>query len=69
MDEKWRYALLPVWLMNFTYNNKTYMYAMNGQTGKNYGELPCDKKKLAVFGIILFILLAGLGILGGYYLI
>ena len=67
--ESWKYAMMPVWLMNFTYENKTYMYAMNGQTGKNYGELPCDKGKLAIFGIILFLILTAIGLLGGYFLL
>ena len=31
---------------------------MNGQTGKNYGELPVSKGKLAAFGIGMFILAA-----------
>lgn len=68
LQEKWNYALMPVWMMNFQYEGRDYLYAMNGQTGKNYGELPLDKKKLALFGIILFVVLFGLGILGGWLL-
>ena len=61
--------MMPVWMMNFNYEGKDYLYAMNGQTGKNYGELPLDKKKLALFGVILFIALLLLSILGGYFLL
>ena len=39
------YALLPVWLLNTKYKGETYTFAMNGQTGKFVGNLPCDKGK------------------------
>lgn len=40
---KTRYALYPVWLLNTKWNEKTYTFAMNGQTGKLVGDLPLDK--------------------------
>lgn len=40
---KAKYALYPVWLLNTTYKDKKYTFAMNGQTGKFVGDLPCDK--------------------------
>jgi len=40
---KVRYALYPVWLLNTKWNDKTYTFAMNGQTGKLVGDLPADK--------------------------
>ena len=40
---KTRYALLPVWILNTTWNGKNYLFAMNGQTGKFVGNLPMDK--------------------------
>lgn len=51
-----KYALLPVWILNTKWNGKTYMFAMNGQTGKFVGDLPEDKGKkkkifAAVYGI------------------
>ncbi len=39
-----RYALYPVWLLNTTWENKQYTFAMNGQTGKFVGDLPVDNK-------------------------
>ena len=42
----YKYALLPVWLLTNKFNNKNYLYAINGQTGKVCGELPVDNKKL-----------------------
>lgn len=42
---KIRYALLPVWILNVIWNDKKYIFAMNGQTGKFVGDLPLDKKE------------------------
>ncbi len=37
-----RYALYPVWILNTTWKDKKYTFAMNGQTGKFIGDLPVD---------------------------
>ena len=39
---KAKYALYPVWILNTTYKDQKYTFAMNGQTGKFVGDLPCD---------------------------
>ncbi len=44
-DGKSRYALYPVWMLNTVYKGKKYTFAMNGQTGKFVGDLPCDYGK------------------------
>ena len=44
-----RYALLPVWILNTTWNGQKYLFAMNGQTGKFVGNLPCDKGLLTKY--------------------
>ena len=41
-----RYALFPVWILNTTYKDKKYTFAMNGQTGKFVGNLPICKNLL-----------------------
>lgn len=43
-QNKVHYALLPVWILNTTWNNEKYVFAMNGQTGKFVGDLPMDKQ-------------------------
>lgn len=44
----WEYALMPVWVLTYRdKEGKIYKYAMNGFTGKVYGELPISKFKLA----------------------
>lgn len=42
---KTKYAFYPVWLLNTTYKDEKYVFAMNGQTGKFVGNLPTDKSK------------------------
>jgi len=41
-----KYALYPVWILNTTYNNTKYVFAMNGQTGKFIGNLPVSNAKI-----------------------
>lgn len=69
LEESWDYALLPVWVMTYQYRGKNLLYAMNGQTGKVYGSLPCSIGKLAVLGGIVAVLIFLLSILGGYFLL
>lgn len=38
-----KYALYPVWLLNTTWNDQKFTFAMNGQTGRLVGDLPLDK--------------------------
>ena len=57
------YIMLPVWLLNIKYNNKTYTFAMNGQTGKVIGNFPIGIKETAIWSIIFFAILFILGIL------
>lgn len=65
-QQKYVYALLPVWFLNYQYKGKDYSFAMNGQTEKMFGELPVSKLKAFFFGAGIFVvvwLLASL--LGG----
>ena len=41
---KAQYALYPVWILNTTWKDTRYIFAMNGQTGKMTGDLPIDEK-------------------------
>ena len=42
-NNKSSYALMPVWVMNTTWRDEKFIFAMNGQTGKFVGNLPADK--------------------------
>lgn len=61
-DAKSRYALYPVWILNTTWENNKYIFAMNGQTGKFVGDLPVDRKAywkwFAIIAVIAFIVIA-----------
>ena len=58
------YALYPVWLLNTKWKDKTYRFAINGQTSKVAGNLPISKVKVMLFWTLFFALftLLGLGI-------
>ena len=40
------YALYPVWLLNTTWHDKRFTFAMNAQTGLFVGDLPTDNRKM-----------------------
>lgn len=67
---RFHYTLMPVWMLTYTYENTTYMFAMNGQTGKTFGSLPVSQKKLNILFLVVFlisfvIILFGLLYMGG----
>jgi len=53
---RFHYTLMPVWMLTYFYKDKTYMFAMNGQTGKTFGSLPVCDKKLNILFIVTFII-------------
>lgn len=54
-NEEVNYAMLPVWLLNKEYKNKTYTFAINGETGKVVGKLPMSIPKLLATAGITFL--------------
>ena len=50
------YVLLPVWMVNVKYNNKFYLFSMNGESGKFIGNIPLDKRKAVLYSILTFII-------------
>lgn len=49
-NNKAKYVLLPIWILNTRYEDKIYTFAMNGQTGKITGTFPiCKKRTFAWF--------------------
>jgi hypothetical protein len=66
----WEYALMPVWVL--TYRDKAgqiYKYAMNGYTGKVYGELPISKFKLGLTFAAVMALVAAIVFTVGWLLL
>ena len=66
--KNYNYVLLPSWILTYLYKGKTYIFAVNGQTGKSTGELPVNKSKLAIVTGVMSGILAGLLLLGGRFL-
>ncbi len=63
-DIRARYLLLPVYLFEIAHKAKTFVYAVNGQTGKVTGKLPKDGKTALMYflkraGIVACILSIG----------
>lgn len=67
--ESWNYTLLPVWVVTYKYKGKIFPFAINGQTGKTYGNLPTSKGKLAILASIITVAIFILGTIGGYFLL
>lgn len=69
MHSNWEYTLMPVWVLNYVTKKKNYRFAMNGYTGKIYGELPISfKKLLTVCGVIFAAVAPIVGLIGGMFL-
>ena len=63
------YTLLPVYVLNCEYNNKKYTFAVNGVTGKVFGEVPLSKgKHKGAFFLVAGALFLLLFLLGGLFL-
>lgn len=66
-DHSAKYALLPVWMLTTRWKGETYMFAMNGQTGRMIGDLPVSKGRAAAWfgGItgVCFVIFAALAML------
>ena len=58
---KVHYALMPVWMLNTKWQEKDFLFAMNGQTGKLVGDLPVSQGK---FWGLFAAIAAGLSIVG-----
>lgn len=62
---KAEYGLMPVWILNYRYKGKDYMFTLNGQTGKIVAEKPISKgKAVAWFGGLTTVIFTILMIIG-----
>lgn len=54
-----KYAMLPVWMLHTKWQDKDFLFAMNGQTGRLVGDLPVSRPKLiGILGTVFAALLA-----------
>ena len=58
-NTKTLYALYPVWILNTKWRDKSYRFAVNGQSGKVAGDLPVSPAKFAMFYAIFFLAITG----------
>ena len=54
----YKYLMLPVWLSCFNYKDKTYQFAVNGQSGKVGGEYPISGWRVALAIVIVVAIIA-----------
>lgn len=66
--DQWHYLLMPVWILTYQYQRKTYVYALNGETGEFFGELPMDKYRFIKRLALGFVGTAATLLLGGQFL-
>lgn len=65
----WEYTLMPVWFLNYKYQDKFYTFVVNGQSGKVAGILPLSKPKLFAFGVGLTAILTVIfSVIGGLFI-
>ena len=74
LHSHWEYNLLPVWIMTYikkhktdSTKDKTFMYAMNGATGKIFGKLPISIPKLLALALGIFFGVFGLALITAIY--
>ena len=48
-------VLAPVWMLNTKFEDKTYTFAMNGQTGRLVGDLPVDRSAAWKYRLRIFL--------------
>ena len=54
-----KHLLLPVWSAEFSYKDRTYVFVVNGRTGKVAGERPYSGWKLLLAGLLAAALIGG----------
>ena len=69
VSRKATYAMLPVWFLNYKYRGKDFAFVINGQTGKQAGDLPVSPLKLLIIAILVLIGSSILFRLLGYFLL
>lgn len=68
VSKKMSYTLLPAWILTYQYEGKTFVFAVNGQTGKSFGELPISNKKILGTAVGVFVVTTLVLLLGGMFI-
>lgn len=56
-DLKFKHVLLPVWLSAYRYQDKSYVFAINGRTGQVIGQRPWSIFKITILVVCVVLLL------------
>ncbi len=59
-DQTFKHIFLPVWVCAYKYNNKTYRFSINGQTGRVHGKKPISWVKIAILVLIFVLFIVGI---------
>lgn len=62
-DVKYKYVLVPVYMMNYRYKNKSYDVYVNGSTGKVGGKTPVSPLRIAIAVLLGAAAVVGLALL------
>jgi hypothetical protein len=57
-DVTFKHVLLPVWMAAYRFQDRSFRFVVNGQTGKVQGERPWSKWKIFM-AVLLGLILAG----------
>jgi Zn finger protein HypA/HybF involved in hydrogenase expression len=63
-DERWRYVLLPAYLITYSLDNRTFQVLVNGQSGKVAGQKPVDWSRVWLAIVAMLAPGAAVGLLG-----
>ena len=65
-----KYALMPVWMLSTQWKGQSFLFAMNGQTGKLIGDLPISRGRLLGWfaGVSLPLMAVLYLLMGGWWL-
>jgi predicted RNA-binding Zn-ribbon protein involved in translation (DUF1610 family) len=59
-EQTFKHVLLPLWIAAYQYQDKTYRFLVNGQTGEVQGEAPTSWFKVALVIAIVAAIIAGI---------
>lgn len=60
-DQTFKHLILPVWLCSYIYKDKSYQFAVNGQTGKINGTKPTSWIKVTFLVLVILAILGAIG--------
>ncbi|MCL2586704.1 MAG: hypothetical protein FWE31_00505 [Firmicutes bacterium] len=73
LDRRFNYVMLPIYINNYRYKDKTYQFYINGESGKVVGRYPKSGAKIAAVVLGILAVVAGtatalyfMGVFGGY---